>query len=583
MKETSYVEDSTFTLSYIENDALFLGALWNCHLSKSAGYNLFSKQLTSDHLIIHPLKNLDYHLIHVKSIEDKLMTLKVNGAMSIEILSGILHVEGSGHYDTMSSKNSNEEQLICQYNLDNYLVELLPQAKEVMDNIVKNHLFQKKIEATHIVRSIILGARVSADIRIRQNDIGKNKDINGSLIGSIPFGKVNAALKTSLEILDTKNANDYDMQITINSKPPMKQQPTTINQMFDLIENVDACIQGEQHYSFIGSDINGVPIRFILVPISQFLEVEVESLYKQLHDSIFENFRTMLIALKDYQSPEYVKNHVIRTEYRLQMILSDSQSQLSKDIIEYQEKLKMITNDYFERACEALKKYKVAKCNSDELLQIMHDYDKCDFSIVKVCAKIESFVLYGKHELNSIYERDATRMNVNIIYFTNSKELNEWLYSGISVKILLRTGIDSSKTNSTNGAFQTLFKIVNALRERNIEVGIALPSVSNDFSLEIKDHRRSKTYSIAEIPQVLKILSASVGMGNSIESRFYMLNALHSDIQLPFTLENFSELNNLISLLKIDFNIYFAHSYIDSLQKSEVLIMIIFDGNFLSH
>ncbi|CAG8746196.1 564_t:CDS:2, partial [Gigaspora margarita] len=526
MKETSYVEDLTFTLSYIENDALFLGALWNCHLSKSAGYNLFSKQLTSDHLIIHPLKNLDYHLIHVKSIEDKLMTLKVNGAMSIEILSGILHVEGSGHYDTMSSKNSNEEQLICQYNLDNYLVELLPQAKEVMDNIVKNHLFEKKIEATHIVRSIILGARVSADIRIRQNDIGKNKAINGSLIGSIPF---------------------------------------------------DACIQGEQHYSFIGSDINGVPIRFILVPISQFLEVEVERLYKQLHDSIFENFRTMLIALKDYQSPEYVKSHVIRTEYRLQMILSDSQSQLSKDIIEYQEKLKKITNDYFERACEALKKYKVAKCNSDELLQIMHDYDKCDFSIVKVCAKIESFVLYGKHELNSIYERDATRMNVNIIYFTNSNELNEWLYSGISVKILLRTGIDSSKTNSTNGAFQTLFKIVNALRERNIEVGIALPSVSTDFSLEIKDHRRSKTYSIAEIPQVLKILNSLQKIRGSHHDNFRWKFFIALDV--PDTaMDAINEIKNLISnkmFSEIEWivgesNIRFSHA--------APLLLVFYDG-----
>ncbi|CAG8479801.1 12163_t:CDS:2 [Cetraspora pellucida] len=567
MRETSYVEDSTFTLSYIENDALFLGALWNCHLSKPAGYNLFAKKLTSDHLAIHPLKNLDYHLIHVKSIEDKLTTLKISGAMSIEILSGILNVEGSGYYDTMSSINSNEEQLICQYNLDNYLVELLPQAKEVMDNIVKNNLFEKKIKATHVVRSIILGARVSADIRIRRNDTSKNTAINGRLIGGIPFGKVNAALKTSLEVLDSKNANDYDMQITISSKPPMKQQPTTINQMFNLIENVDACIQEEQHYKFIGSDIYGVPIRFILVPVSQFLEIEVEKLYKQLNDSIFENFRTTLIALKDYQSSEYVKNCVIRTEYRLQKILSDSQSQLSKDIIEYQKNLKKVTNNYFERACETLKKYKIAECDSDKLLQIIHDYDKSDFSIVNVCAKLESFVSYGKYELNGVYERDAALMNLKIIYFTNSNELNEWLYSGINVKLLLWTGIDSSKVNSTNGAFQSLFKIVNALQERNIEVGIALPSISNDFSLVIKDNIRSETYSIVEIPQILKILSAAVGMGNPIESRFYMLNALHSNIQLPLTLEKFSELNNLISLLKIDFKIYFAHSYLDSLQK----------------
>ncbi|CAG8583093.1 17266_t:CDS:2, partial [Cetraspora pellucida] len=520
-REINYVEDSSLSLPYIEDNALSLGSLWDCNLSKTIGFNLFEKQLTSDHLIIHPLKKLDYRLIHVKSTEDQLTSLKIDGAISIEILSGILKVEGN--YDNSFARNSNEEQLICEYNLDNYLVELLPKAKDAIDDIITSQLLEKKIRATHVVHGIILGAKVWADIRIRQHDTSKKMDANGYLIGDIPFGYVNASLKTSLKMLDSKTSN-HDMQITVNSKPPIKNQPTTINQMFNLIENIDACVQKEQYYKFIGPDITGVPIRFNLVPISQFLDIKVEKLYKQLKDSILENFRTMLIALKDYQSHEYIKRCVLRTEYRLQRILYDSQSKLSKDITEYQNDLKKTTSHYFEQTYEALKKYKVGNCSYEDLFQIMRDYDESDFCIVKVYAKIEKFVSDGRNELNVVHEKDAALMN-------------------------------------------NLFKIVNALQKRKIEVGIALPSISNEFSLEIKDHNLSKIYSMTKIPQVLRILSAAVGMGNPIESRFYMLNASHLKIKLPLELKYFSELNNIISLLQIDYKVSIAHSYIDSLQK----------------
>ncbi|CAG8626245.1 11083_t:CDS:2 [Gigaspora margarita] len=563
-KLAMYVEDSTFMLPYIENEVLSLGALWDCHHSKTLGFNLFAKQLNRDHWAIHPIRNSDCHLVHVKSMEDKLNMLDINNTISIEILSGILHVEGSGHYNNMQTRNFSEEQLICRYNLNNYFVELLPQAKEIMDKIVIDQLLNKQIMATHVVHGLILGAEVNADIRIEQKDTSKNTSVKGGLIGCIPLGKVNASLKTSLDVLNSKEASNYNKRITFNSKPPMKKQPTTIDQICNLIENIGKYIQKEQHF---GEDITGVPIQFKLVPISQFLNIEVEKLYKQLQDSIFKNFRTMLIALKDYQSPEYVKSCVLRKEYRLQKILSDSQSKLSENIIEYQEKLKKITNDYFQRSCEALKKYKIKHCNSDALLKIMHEYENSDFNIVKVQNEIESFASYGRRELNSIHEEDATHMNVEVIYFTNSNELDGWLNSGIKVKILLRTCINTSKRRISDGIFQNLFKIFNDLQKRNIEVRIALPSISNNFSLEIKDHKEPKTYTMEEIPQVLRILSATVGMEDSIESRFYMLIASDLNIQLPLELKNFSGLNDLISLLHVDYKLYFAQSYLDFLQK----------------
>ncbi|CAG8480116.1 24027_t:CDS:2 [Dentiscutata erythropus] len=565
-EETIFVENSSFSLPYIQDGVYGLGDLWDCNLSKRVGFNLFTENFTKDHLIIRPLKKLDYRLTHVKCTEDKFEAFKIDALLGIELLPDIIRIEGEGHYGAMSAKSSNEEQLICQYNLDNYLVELLPQAKDVMDDIVVRRLLDKQLKATHVVRGIILGAEVNADIRIRQRDTSNSRSIRGGFVGKIPCGIVNASLKASLEMLDSDQANNYDKQITIHSKPQMRQQPTTINQMFNLIENVEeTCISGEQHFKFVGLDITGVPIRFMLVPITQYIEMNVEKLYKQLQENIFENFRGMLMALKDFQSYEYIRDRVLKIEYRLHRILSDPQSMLSMRILEYQEELRKNTKIYFERACNTLKNYKNAKSNSEELLDIIHEYNSGNFNILKVYEKVESFVEYGKHELNGIHEKDATIMEVDINFFTSYNVLNEWLGSGTNIKILLRTGGNLSG-DFPSGAFNHLFGICNALQKRKIDVGIVLPSISENFSLEIRDHRIMR-YKEMEIPHVLGILSAVVGMGKPIESRFYMLNASRFNIQLPLEIENFPDLNDLVSLLRTKYKVYLAHSYIDTLQK----------------
>ncbi|CAG8517305.1 1308_t:CDS:2 [Dentiscutata erythropus] len=519
-----YTEDSELITRHIKNNPLFFGTLFDCRHSKALGSILSTRKFTRDHFIIHTMKTTNYQLVHVKNTEDKLKTLKVDGSMSAEILSGIINIEGSGYSDNTFSKNLGEEQLICQYSQDNYNVELTAKAREIADKFVKDQLLKNE-----------------------QN---------------IHFGKMNkASLKASLGKLDLENANNYKMQITADSRPPMQQQLTSIKQVFEFIESIDMSIQKEKHFKFIGSDITGVPIQFKLRPISWFFpEFKVEKLYRQIQDNTLENF---LIKLKKYQSSEYIKNRVLKkSENRLQIILSDNQSKLSKEILEFQKKVEKTTKNYFEIMCEALKKYKIGKCTPEELFKIKQNYDKSDFHTEKV-HKIESFVLYGKKELSIVHEKDTA---INIKYFTNPDKLDEWFNFGVNVKILLRTSF-LSEGNSSNNVIRYLTEIADDLQKRgigNIEVGIAYPSVSDGFSLEIKDYNDSQTYSVKKIPQVLRILNTAIGKENSIESRFYMLYALSFRIQLP--LQDFSSLNKHISLLNINHNIHIA-SHADSLQR----------------
>ncbi|CAG8563982.1 10873_t:CDS:2 [Ambispora gerdemannii] len=561
-KQVLYVEDTTFTLPCIKNVVLGLGDLWNCHDSKYSGFNLFAKKFTKDHLIFHPIKNLDYRLIHIKSFQDKLSTIKVDGAISIEFLSGIIEVEGTGEYNVSSGKSANEEKLICQYHLDNYSIELLPCSKDIMDESVKNQLLNNQIKATHVVHSIIIGAEVKADIRIRQIDTARDKTIEGNFFGNIPCGYVNASLKASLELLDAMKVSNFEKRITLHSKPQMHQQPSTINQMFELIEKVDTQVSKEQHFKFLDPDITGVPHRFVLVPITQFLDIKVEKLYKQLNDNTISNFRTMLVTLEDFRTPEYVKRYVLENENRLQVILSDPQSKLSKEILAYEKELKTTSNHYFERAYETLQTYKLAESNSEQLLQIVHDFDKCEYSAMNVYSNIETFVSMGKRELIDVRENDAIIMKAKISFFPSLDVLDRWIYPESNIKILLYT-----KGNSPDGAFRRLFNISNALQKLGIEIGVALPSISDDFSLVIKIYERKEIYSSNEIPRILGIISAAVETNTSIENRFYALKASLSRVRLPLQPENISDLINLVSILRKDDNVYVAHSYMETLER----------------
>ncbi|CAG8750478.1 14574_t:CDS:1, partial [Ambispora leptoticha] len=142
-----------------------------------------------------------------------------------------------------------------------------------------------------------------------------------------------------------------------------------------------------------------------------------------------------------------------------------------------------------------------------------------------------------------------------------SDALNRWMDPESNSKILLYT-----KGSSPTGAFRRLFNISEALQKLKIEVGIALPSISENFSLVIKIHEKVEVYSSDEIPQILGIISAAIEMNGSIESQFYALKALHSKIQLPLQPEKIDDLNHLLSLLGKN-EVHIAQSYMDTLKQ----------------
>ncbi len=128
---------------------------------------------------IFKLKESTYNLIHLKNSEDKLKLLKIDGELKLEIMCGLLKCEGSGSFDDEEKKEISEENLSCRYDLMNYSVSMLPGAREFTDSHVSKMLLENKIKATHVVKTVIIGAIVDANIRIKQTKGSKKKNIGG--------------------------------------------------------------------------------------------------------------------------------------------------------------------------------------------------------------------------------------------------------------------------------------------------------------------------------------------------------------------------------------------------------------------
>lgn len=513
-----------------------------------------------------PLKMLDYTLTHVKNTEDKLKTIKVEGLMSVELYSGLIKVEGYAEFDSKAVNNMSEERLIVQYLLDDWFVSLQPQAKEVMNNEVKNRLLEGKIKATHVVRAVTLGAEVNAFISVTQKETDKEQKIGGNVTGKVGYGPIGASIKSKLKWLDTDKASNCETRITIHSKPPITQQPSTIREMFEVVEGIQSQVSAQQHFKAISPKITGVPIRFELVPVSQYLNIPIERLYKHLQDNVQEQFRVMLVALQDFRVPGYLSSRVLESDSRLQVLLSDSRSSLSVDIAAYEKKLRKEADKFFERAYKILEDYKVARSNDSAIYAVVHEYSTSDYCVLNVYAKIEEFVFKGQSELSGVHETDANITKAERKLFSNSSTLNEWMSTETNIKMLLRTSGESS-----DGAFRRLFELSKSLHKSGIEIGIAFPSISKEFSLTIKVHGESVTHQASDIPHVLSIVGVAVGMGEPIETRFHAINASQFGLQLPLQPERLKELNELISTLSFNRGVYIARSSMDCIKRLSCL------------
>jgi hypothetical protein len=174
-----YMEDCSFELPNIKDGVQQLGDLWDCTTDTPLRLNLFSKNLNDEHLRAVERGDQKFVLEQIRSSEDKIKSLHVDGEIAISLMSGMIKIKGSCSFDNVEKSEKLYEKLTIQYYVENYIIEILPSAKDIMDKIVLNKLSNNEIRATHVVSRVAIGAHIDASIQVCTSDTDKTTDING--------------------------------------------------------------------------------------------------------------------------------------------------------------------------------------------------------------------------------------------------------------------------------------------------------------------------------------------------------------------------------------------------------------------
>ncbi len=180
---STYVEDESFYIPSIVDSGLSqLGDLWDCQTSRALHVNIFAKEIDQDHIEVAPIQNQEYSLSHIRSSRDKLKAIGVNAEMSLELLGGLIKIEGALSFESTESSKMLSEKLALCFKLQTSLVGFRLSAKEKFDQMVLDKLTSGELRATHIVNKIKLGADVNALIEVKIFDELSKTDLSGILL-----------------------------------------------------------------------------------------------------------------------------------------------------------------------------------------------------------------------------------------------------------------------------------------------------------------------------------------------------------------------------------------------------------------
>jgi transcriptional regulator of heat shock response len=144
-------------------------------------------------------------------------------------------------------------------------------------------------------------------------------------------------------------------------------------------------------------------------------------LYRKLNNREFEEFESMLIRMCDIRNPNYVTKELMKVYPEIFIILDDQSSQLTKEIIKYENEIRATATEFLLKASELLQNYKRNISSIGQLLELVKEYeDKCQSNVVK--DKINKFIItvkgyYSIFSFNNLYtiDRDFIDMEFKLL------------------------------------------------------------------------------------------------------------------------------------------------------------------------
>lgn len=391
--------------------------------------------------------------------------------------------------------------------------------------------------------------------------------IDGSFQLKLPLGGITIEAEAKLEIDNREKSEQIRTTVTLQSQPRFGKAPTNSQEMMDSIERLDSRLENEKHFpQFDENDkenrVYGVPVGFRLCPITMLKpgEIEMDPTYKVLNANNMEEFTGFVLTLQKFCDIAYIRKLMIDQQPKIIPILLDDSNPITEKIIKYSAEKKALAREIKSEVNGIFIRFKLGEQTADDLINFVKEKEDL-FDPQDILLEVHDFIKECRDELNAICTSDSNGIvyqvgedeDNNPIYepcvrfFSNKQDLQEWYNPSRTIKILLQT-FSAEKPTST--VFLRLYDMCPALIKRGIEVGIALPCISDDFSLTFKSRYDEvpQMYFGQDIFSMLNIMAVAVDEGESITKMFYSVNAALSGLQLPL-FENFHDIPNMVTVM----------------------------------
>jgi hypothetical protein len=237
----------------------------------------------------------------------------------------------------------------------------------------------------------------------------------------------------------------------------LNSNPTKIDEIVKVFETMDSDIHKHKDNKVYGLKVTGVPIRFALIPIKHFIDLEniIDKRYIKLKRQTTDKFSKILNHIRDFNIPNCIRNRVFDTYSDSGTIIFNLKSKICEEIRVYENTLIEITNNYLCESGELLKNYKNKKVEEDKISEFVLKFEN-EFKITQVDLKIQEFVDKCKTELDGIKFKDSlinktddkSKIKDGYQLFTDEDACKEWLNTDRFNKILLKT--DGKKSSECN-------------------------------------------------------------------------------------------------------------------------------------
>ena len=160
----------------------YLGLLYSAASAEFTGSYLFEDIDDKTDQINIDVGRTDLKIKMSDSFEEKSSVLDVSASLSLEVLGGLVKVEGSGQYLIDSKANSEQHSWAMSLFLRKQEKRLLFEEKTVVDK--RPHDIDAVIQrdqATHFVSSIVYGGSIIIELLSRRVELQKVESIKGEL------------------------------------------------------------------------------------------------------------------------------------------------------------------------------------------------------------------------------------------------------------------------------------------------------------------------------------------------------------------------------------------------------------------